>query len=853
MTGGKHVVAMSGPIVADSPEYRENAIGEAAPMDLEEIWEDAAEDSPELQHANWRDWLFPALALLVLLAWTGTFAWIRREVLTAGVTPSGGIELLRDWAIPALLVGMIWLLSMRLSRREAQRFGDAARLLGNEARMLETRLGNVNRELSLAREFITAQSRDIEALGRVAVERISGHAEQLAGLVHDNSNRIDTIASVSEAALDNMEKLRGQLPVVASSAKDVTNQIGSVGRAAQTQLHDMVTGLERLNQFGLASERQVQSVREMVAETLGDFTAQTVKLDSHITERSLALQDDNAALWAQLAERESQALESIRARNLALGAELAESRDTLDQVEAENLQSLRARLTAVRDEGTAVARSLRDAESHAQEAWENATARLETGLRETLDRVAGLDQQAVASAQRRIMELVKEAQLVDERLVERDSNFQTELERRHDAALARHNTLMEQLAAQLEGFDANTAAHHEEQEARTRKVAEEAEALAAHLGGLNSRMEQIAAQGGDAVRALGASADALAGTDQQITTLTDNSVRLLELIQASVQHSKVDLPAAISVSDNRLAEIEQRSLTVRDALHQASTQGAALSEHMLSARGDIGGSLTELEALHSAVVMVRTEISAAESESQALASTTRDELHGAIEALAATARDAVSGIEAVGEHTIASLAARLGTASGAAIDEVMSARSAAAAGQLEAAAANAVGISRDASAQLRDQLAKIDELAGNLERRVNQARERAEEQVDNDFTRRVALITESLNSNAIDIARVLDTDVTDTAWSAYLKGDRGVFTRRAVKLLGPAEAKTIAQIYGNDDGFRDHVSRYIHDFEAMLRQLLSTRDGHALGVTLLSSDMGKLYVALAQAIERLRN
>ena len=48
------------------------------------------------------------------------------------------------------------------------------------------------------------------------------------------------------------------------------------------------------------------------------------------------------------------------------------------------------------------------------------------------------------------------------------------------------------------------------------------------------------------------------------------------------------------------------------------------------------------------------------------------------------------------------------------------------------------------------------------------------------------------------------------------------------------------------------MSRYIHDFEAMLRQVLSTRDGNALGVTLLSSDMGKLYVALAQAIERLR-
>ncbi|MFN5819220.1 MAG: ATPase, partial [Novosphingobium sp.] len=121
------------------------------------------------------------------------------------------------------------------------------------------------------------------------------------------------------------------------------------------------------------------------------------------------------------------------------------------------------------------------------------------------------------------------------------------------------------------------------------------------------------------------------------------------------------------------------------------------------------------------------------------------------------------------------------------------------------------------------------------------------------FARRVALITEALNSNAIDIARAMDADVSDTAWSAYLKGDRGVFTRRAVKLLEPAEGKAISRLFQDEVGFREHVSRYIHDFEAMLRQLLSTRDGHALGVTLLSSDMGKLYVALAQAIERLRN
>ena len=73
-----------------------------------------------------------------------------------------------------------------------------------------------------------------------------------------------------------------------------------------------------------------------------------------------------------------------------------------------------------------------------------------------------------------------------------------------------------------------------------------------------------------------------------------------------------------------------------------------------------------------------------------------------------------------------------------------------------------------------------------------------------------------------------------------------------MRLLDAGEGREIARLYENDPEFREHVNRYIHDFEAMLRQILALRDGSPLGVTLLSSDMGKLYVALAQAIERLR-
>ena len=95
--------------------------------------------------------------------------------------------------------------------------------------------------------------------------------------------------------------------------------------------------------------------------------------------------------------------------------------------------------------------------------------------------------------------------------------------------------------------------------------------------------------------------------------------------------------------------------------------------------------------------------------------------------------------------------------------------------------------------------------------------------------------------------------MTDSAWASYLRGDRGIFTRRAVRLIDNGEAREIAELYDEDPDFREHANRYIHDFEALLRNLLSTRDGNAISVTLLSSDMGKLYVAMAQALERLRN
>src|SRR3546814_18132013 len=87
---------------------------------------------------------------------------------------------------------------------------------------------------------------------------------------------------------------------------------------------------------------------------------------------------------------------------------------------------------------------------------------------------------------------------------------------------------------------------------------------------------------------------------------------------------------------------------------------------------------------------------------------------------------------------------------------------------------------------------------------------------------------------------------------ASLKGVRGVVTRRAGRWRDTTEVREIAQHYEAEPEFRDQINRYIHDFEAMLRRLLVDPVGSAPSVTILSSDMGKPYVALPQAIKRFR-
>ena len=819
----------------------EGAAGEEE-LALSEEWQ---EDEPAGAAPARFGWIIPALALAAGAGWTGFYGWTISAQVLAGAAPAQWAEWIIAWSIPMGLIGIVWLLAMRSSRAEAGRFAASAALLSRESAELENRLKVVNRELSLAREFLAAQSRDLEALGRIAAERIATHAGELQQLITANGAQVDAISTTSETALGNMNRLRDDLPVIANAARDVANQIGSAGNNAQAQLEALTAGFERLGQLGASSDVRVQGLAATVGQSLDSFEAQVARVEGTVANRFVSLQGE-AAAW----------------------------RERIETLETAALDALRAQTTQIEADIAAAAERLREAEETARAQMRSELATLEEDMAGRLQLIEETEARAIAALRERIAAITEEADAIDARLAARDRNFAEAIEQRQAAFDTREAQASEVLSQRLAALDDALAQRREAQIAEAEKLVAQGEALAAQLEGFGTLLAAIGQQGDTARNSLSSGFDtlteklsakrvALAETEARLGQLTESGIRLLEIIQSGARTSREDLQQAIAAADNSLTAVEKRAGEVSQLMLNTGQSGNDLSDYLIRTRGEIDAAEEAIAGLRARLAEQSDEALAKlqglrggfarlAEESGSLAGETQEQLRSALAALEAAIAQSFATLEEGAREKTAALAENLGGEAVQVLEKTLRNETAATIGKIEQAAAHASGVGREVVIQLRDQLVKVNELTGNLEQRVARARELAEEQVNNDFARRMALITDSLNSAAIDITGALSTEVSDTAWDAYLKGDRGIFTRRAVRLIDNGAARDIGELYSRDEAFKANVSRYIHDFEALLRSTLSTRDGHVLSVTMLGSDMGKLYVVLAQAIQRFR-
>jgi CHASE3 domain sensor protein len=106
----------------------------------------------------------------------------------------------------------------------------------------------------------------------------------------------------------------------------------------------------------------------------------------------------------------------------------------------------------------------------------------------------------------------------------------------------------------------------------------------------------------------------------------------------------------------------------------------------------------------------------------------------------------------------------------------------------------------------------------------------------------------SLDTIAVDIARMIDHDVAAKMWDRYQHGEQNVFNRAMYTAQGQLMFDEIRRKYRRDQEFRDTADRYVDEFERLLSEVArdpATQRGY------LTSDTGKVYTILAHAAGRL--
>jgi hypothetical protein len=378
---------------------------------------------------------------------------------------------------------------------------------------------------------------------------------------------------------------------------------------------------------------------------------------------------------------------------------------------------------------------------------------------------------------------------------------------------------------------------------------ERAARLSGHVGRLRADLDMLGGDTGAQDQAMLALADRTAALRDGVTAL---SLAVAQELGGAFGEAEAGASRLLAATEQARPSIEWMQGAANDTaerlLHGQKAVEASeqkLGAMLVAVDHGVSGAQAQLGELTAAIAIANEDATRLSNETGPALIAALQQVREAGSHAAERARAAISAI-------IPESAAQLGDATRAALETAVREAVDERLGELDRVATHAVTTAREASDRLTQQMLSIGQSAVALEAHIERSREAQLKDDGEDFGRRVSLLMDSMHSAAIDVQKILSDDVDEKAWGAYLKGNRGVFTRRAVKLIGGSETRSIAAHYDSDPEFQQSVNRYVHDFEAMLRRILAERDGGMMAVTLMSADMGKLYAALAQGIERRR-
>jgi predicted nucleic acid-binding Zn-ribbon protein len=645
-----------------------------------------------------------------------------------------------------------------------------------------------------------------------SVIAMRGEAQSLEALLEVLSQRInDSRTELTMMAQHLMQlgdeatgKLGGITQEFDSSSEKLRRHGDALDRAAESARNDigvLLTDLPRAEEMTRGLAEQIRTIGGQSAEKAAAFGRQVTELADRTRDADQQIAEATERLAARLSEIDAAGAAAASrvegaegAFSGALDALLERTSATLAEIRsAIDVQS--AAVTALVDQASA---GIGKAGAEAAESLAANVDHASSALESLSGRVAEQDR----ASQQMIAEIDRGLAMIDERFGELAAHGD-ERANRFLESLTRARTELDTLAAQASSQDLAIGS-----------IAERTQALRESIDRLT---DEIRDSLGTAI------GEAQGGADRLVEAAASVRPEI-----GWIRDAAVEADQRLSVTGEKIAEQQDRF----DGLLARVDEGV----------GEAQSKLAELASMLAQV----------EREAADLSGETAPALVAALvqvkEAAAHAAERAREAIEAVIPESAGKLSEETRTALERVIRESIEDRLR----DVETVAARAVDSARNASDRLTQQMVTIGQSAAALEQHIEDTKKEQREKDSEAFARRVALLIDSMHSAAIDVGKILSDEIDDKAWGAYLKGNRGVFTSRAVRLIDGGEPRSIRAHYESDLEFQRSVNRYVHDFESMLRRVLAERDGGMIAVTLMSSDMGKLYAALAEAIDKRR-
>jgi len=638
------------------------------------------------------------------------------------------------------------------------------------------------------------ESRTLEALLEVLSQRIQDSRSELTMISQH----------LMQLGDETTGKLGGITREFDSSSEKLKRHGEALDRAAEAARTDIAVLLEDLPR----AEQTARSVAEQLRSAGSESATKTAELGRQVSDLAERTQSADR-LVAEASDRLSARLAEIESAGASAAARVGEAESaysgTLDTLLDRTSSTLEEIRSGIDIQAAAVAALVQQASAGIGKAGASAAESLAANIdhaNSSLEGLSGRVAEQDRASQHMIAEIERGLALIDKRFTELAANGD-ERANRFLESLTRARTELDTLATQASTQDSAIGS-----------LAERTETLRSGIERLATEVrENVGTAIGEAQGGAERLAETAAAAKPEIGWLRDASVEAGERLSATA--------AQISDQQDRFASL----------------------------LAGLDGGVDDAQAK---LALLATTLAQVEREATSLSAETGPALVASLVQVKEAAAHAADRARETIEAVIPDTAGKLSEETRRALERVIRESVEQQLRGVEDVAARAVESARAASDRLTQQMIALGQSATALEAHIEHTSKEQREKDSEVFAKRVAILIDSMHSAAIYVGKIMADEIDDKAWNSYLKGNRGVFTSRAVRLIGGSETRALRSHYESDTEFQRSVNRYVHDFEAMLRRVLAERDGAMIAVTLLSSDMGKLYAALSQAIDKLR-